>query len=400
MGLPLASIRVVDLTRFRSGPTAVRQLSDMGAQVIQVVAPSEGRGGASAFGVHGFDYQNVQRNKRSLRLNLRDARGRDVLLRLARRADVLVENFRPGVTARLGIDYETLRAENPRLIYGSISGFGQEGPYRDRPGYDQVAQGMGGLMSITGAPGGGPMRVGIPVADLTAGIFLAQGILVALIERERSGEGQWVTTSLLQAMVNMLDFQATRWLIGGEVPPQAGNDHPTTMPTGVFQCADGQINIAATTPAQWRGLCTTIGAEELAVGPALRGAGGAIGAAGGAARGDRSAHGEVRVRGADRGAQRGRRAVGADPGRAGRVRGPAGAVAADHGAGGAPGAGGAGGAGTAGAAVADAGVGAQRRAGPGVGQRRDPGGVGLHGGGDRGAAGVGASCRGMGRRTR
>ena len=271
MGLPLASIRVVDLTRFRSGPTAVRQLSDMGAQVIQVVAPGEGRGGASAFGVHGFDYQNVHRNKRSLRLNLRDARGRDVLLRLARRADVLVENFRPGVTARLGIDYETLRAENPRLIYGSISGFGQEGPYRDRPGYDQVAQGMGGLMSITGAPGGGPMRVGIPVADLTAGIFLAQGILVALIERERSGEGQWVTTSLLQAMVNMLDFQATRWLIGGEVPPQAGNDHPTTMPTGVFQCADGQINIAATTPAQWRGLCTTIGAEELADDPRFAG---------------------------------------------------------------------------------------------------------------------------------
>jgi crotonobetainyl-CoA:carnitine CoA-transferase CaiB-like acyl-CoA transferase len=261
MGLPLESIRVLDLTRFRSGPNAVRQLADMGADVVQVTRPGWGEG--TSFGARGFDYQNLQRNKRSLRLDLRDARGREALRRLARRSDVLVENFRPGVTARLGIDYDTLRAENPRLIYASISGFGQEGPYRGRPGYDQVAQGMGGLMSITGAPGGGPMRVGIPVADLTAGLYLAQGILVALLERERSGEGQWVTTSLLQAMVNMLDFQAARWLIDGETPPQAGNDHPTTMPTGVFQCADGQINIAATTGPQWRHLCTTIGAEAL-----------------------------------------------------------------------------------------------------------------------------------------
>ena len=211
------------------------------------------------------------------------------------------------------------------------------------------------------------MRVGIPVADLTAGLFLAQGILVALLERERSGEGQWVTTSLLQAMVNMLDFQATRWLIGGEVPPQAGNDHPTTMPTGVFQCADGQINIAATTPAQWRGLCTTIGAEDLLIGPALRGAGAAIGAASGAARGDRPADGDVRLRAADRGAQRGRRAVGADPGRAGRVREPAGAVAAHHGDGGASVAGGGWRAGSSCGRRATV-----RRVTAVVGQRRDP----------------------------
>lgn len=263
MPLPLEHIRVVDLTRFRSGPNAVRQLADMGADVVQV-APPGAAGDGSVFGARGFDYQNIQRNKRSMQLNLRDAAGREVLLRLVRDADVLVENFRPGVTERLGIDYETLRAENPRLIYASISGFGQTGPYRDRPGYDQVAQGMGGLMSVTGAPGGGPMRVGIPIADLTAGLYLAQGILVALVERERSGEGQWVTTSLLQTMVNMLDFQATRWLIGGEVPPQAGNDHPTTMPTGVYRCSDGQVNIAAATSAQWKALCGALGADELA----------------------------------------------------------------------------------------------------------------------------------------
>jgi len=262
MSLPLDHLRLIDLTRFRSGPNAVRQLSDMGAEVVQITPPP-GTGGGAVFGARGFDYQNVQRNKRSLQLNLQDPRGVEVLRRLAAQADILVENFRPGVTARLGIDYPTLQPLNPRLIYGSISGFGQEGPYRNRPGYDQVAQGMGGLMSITGAPGGGPMRVGIPIADLTAGLYLAQGILVALVERERSGQGQWVTTSLLQAMVNMLDFQATRWLIDGEVPPQAGNDHPTTMPTGVFRTADGHINIAAATQPQWRKLCAAIGADDL-----------------------------------------------------------------------------------------------------------------------------------------
>lgn len=259
MPLPLDHLRVIDLTRFRSGPNAVRQLADMGADVIQITRPP----GGVAHDTHGFDYQNIQRNKRSLQLDLQHPQGVEVLQRLADQADILVENFRPRVSARLGIDYATLQARNPRLIYASISGFGQEGPYRDRPGYDQVAQGMGGLMSVTGAPGGGPMRVGIPIADLTAGLYLAQGILVALVERERSGRGQWVTTSLLQAMVNMLDFQATRWLIGGEIPPQAGNDHPTTMPTGVFRTADGHINIAATTGPQWRNLCTVIDAEAL-----------------------------------------------------------------------------------------------------------------------------------------
>jgi len=258
--LPLAHIRVVDLCRARAGPTAVRQLADMGADVVRVETREVTEGDSTAL---GFDFLNLHRNKRAITLDLKHPRGIEVLKRLAARADVLVENFRPDVKHRLGIDYETLSAINPRLVYGSISGFGQTGPYADRPGYDQIAQGLGGLMSITGLPGQGPVRVGIPVADLTAGLFLAQGILVALLERERSGRGQWVHTSLLQAMVTMLDFQAARWLIDGEVPPQAGNDHPTGIPTGVFTTADGHINVAASGQAMYRRLCTAIGAPEL-----------------------------------------------------------------------------------------------------------------------------------------
>jgi crotonobetainyl-CoA:carnitine CoA-transferase CaiB-like acyl-CoA transferase len=220
----------------------------------------------------GFDSQNLHRNKRSLTLDLKSPRGIDILKRLIAKADVVVENFRPDVKTRLGIDYETLSKLNPRLIYGSISGFGQTGPYRDRPGYDQIAQGMGGLMSITGLPGQGPVRVGIPVADLTAGIFLAQGILVALLERERSGKGQWVHTSLLQAMMTMLDFQAARWLIAGEIPPQAGNDHPTAIPTGVFQTKDGHINIAASGQNMFRRLCEALGTEPLLDDPRFKSA--------------------------------------------------------------------------------------------------------------------------------
>jgi crotonobetainyl-CoA:carnitine CoA-transferase CaiB-like acyl-CoA transferase len=260
MPLPLAKIRVVDLTRARAGPTAVRQLADMGAAVIKVEARDEADGDATPL---GFDFLNLHRNKRAMTLDLKQPRGREILLRLVATTDVLVENYRPDVKHRLGIDYETLSRLNPRLVYGSISGFGQTGPYRDRPGYDQIAQGMGGLMSITGLPGQGPVRVGIPVADLTAGLFLAQGILVALLERETSGRGQWVHTSLLQAMVTMLDFQAARWLIDGEIPPQAGNDHPTGIHTGVFTTADGHINVAASSQEMYRRLCTAIGAPEL-----------------------------------------------------------------------------------------------------------------------------------------
>jgi crotonobetainyl-CoA:carnitine CoA-transferase CaiB-like acyl-CoA transferase len=260
MSLPLEPYTVIDLTRARSGPTCVRQLADMGAKVVQIWAREDGGGD---FPRRGFDSLNLHRNKRSMTLDLKSPRGIDIVKRLVAKADVVVENFRPDVKHRLGIDYETLARINPRLIYGSISGFGQTGPYRDRPGYDQIAQGMGGLMSITGLPGQGPVRVGIPVADLTAGIFLAQGILCALIERERSGKGQWVHTSLLEAMVTMLDFQAARWLIDGAIPPQAGNDHPTSIPTGVFKTADGHINIAASGQHMFRRLCETLGTEAL-----------------------------------------------------------------------------------------------------------------------------------------
>ncbi len=267
MALPLTDITVIDLTRARSGPTCVRQLADMGANVIQVEAIEDPD---RDFPRHGSDFQNLHRNKRSMTLNLKDERGVAILKRLVKGADVLVENFRPDVKTRLGIDYETLSKINCRLVYGSISGFGQEGPYRDRPGYDQIAQGMGGLMSITGEPGRGPMRAGIPVADLTAGLFLAQGILVALLEREKSGQGQWVCTSLLQAMVGMLDFQATRWLVEGQVPPQAGNDHPTGIPTGVFKTEDGHINIAAAGQRMFKRLCEVLGAPELPSDPRFR----------------------------------------------------------------------------------------------------------------------------------
>jgi crotonobetainyl-CoA:carnitine CoA-transferase CaiB-like acyl-CoA transferase len=258
--LPLARFTVIDLTRARSGPTAVRQLAEMGANVIQVAARSDD---GNDFAHDGFDYQNLHRNKRAISLDLKKPKGVEILKKLVARADVVVENFRPDVKDRLGIDYDTLSAINPRLVYASISGFGQSGPYRDRPGYDQIAQGMGGLMSITGLPGQGPVRVGIPVADLTAGLFLSHGILVALLEREQSGRGQWVHTSLLEAMVRMLDFQASRWTIGKEIPPQAGNDHPTGIPTGVFRTADGHMNIAASGQAMYRRLCEALGTPQL-----------------------------------------------------------------------------------------------------------------------------------------
>ncbi len=259
----LGRFLVLDLTRVRSGPTAVRQLADWGARVIKIEAPEKGGGEGLGGPRHGPDFQNLHRNKRSLSLDLKSAAGKAVFLKLAARADVVVENYRPDVKTRLGIDYPALRAINPRLVYASISGFGQDGPYRDRPGFDQIAQGMGGLMSITGLPGQGPVRAGIPVADLTAGLFCALGILVALLEREVSGQGQWVQASLLQAQIAMLDFQAARWLIKGEVPRQAGNNHPTSIPTGVFATADGHINIAAAGQEIWERLARAIGGAAL-----------------------------------------------------------------------------------------------------------------------------------------
>ena len=245
----LSPYTVLDLTRVRSGPTCVRQLADWGANVIKIEDPSDtaGLGGPRS----GSDFQNLHRNKRSMTLNLKAKQGVEIFKKLAQKSDVIVENYRPDVKKRLGIDYESVQGVNPRIIYASISGFGQDGPLSGRPGFDQIAQGMGGLMSITGEPGRGPMRVGIPVADLCAGIFCSQGILLALMERERSGKGQWVQTSLLQAQVFMLDFQASRWLMDKDVAPQAGNDHPTSIPTGVFKTSDGYINLGVAGQAIW-----------------------------------------------------------------------------------------------------------------------------------------------------
>ena len=269
MTIPTASkalnrYTVLDLTRVRSGPTAVRQLADWGANVIRVELPASQDKGQLGGPRGGPDFQNLHRNKRSLSLNLKTPEGVAILKKLVGKADVLVENFRSDVKARLGIDYECLKKINPRLVYASISGFGQDGPLRDRPGFDQIAQGMGGLMSITGAPGRGPMRVGIPIADLCAGLFCAQGVMIALLEREASGEGQWIQTSLLQAQIFMLDFQAARWLVDHEVPGQAGNNHPTSIPTGVFETADGYINLAVAGQVIWQRFCEALGRPELA----------------------------------------------------------------------------------------------------------------------------------------
>ncbi len=260
----LSRFTVLDLTRVRAGPTCVRQLADWGANVIKIDALLEDAGGEQLGGPRqGADFQNLHRNKRAISLNLKDPKGLDVFNRLVARADVVVENFRPDVKAKLGVDYESVKKINPRIVYGSISGFGQDGPYHKRPGFDQIAQGMGGLMSITGAPGEGPMRVGIPVADLTAGLFCAMGILTALLEREVSGEGQWVQTSLLQAQIFMLDFQAARWLMEKDVAQQAGNDHPTSIPTGVFKTSDGYINIATAGGRTWQRFAEALGAPDL-----------------------------------------------------------------------------------------------------------------------------------------
>ncbi len=261
---PLSHFTVLDLTRVRSGPTAVRQMADWGAEVIKIEAPeaidpAKGMGGSRS----GPDFQNIHRNKRGMTLNLKDPDGINVFLKMVKKADVVVENFRPDVKDRLGIDYDSLRAVNRKIVLASISGFGQDGPYAKRPGFDQIAQGMGGLMSITGLPGQGPVRAGIPVADLTAGLFCAMGIFVALLEREQSGEGQWVQSSLLQSQIAMLDFQAARWLVKGEVAPQAGNNHPTSIPTGVFKTSDGHINIAASGDTMWLRLCDALGAPGM-----------------------------------------------------------------------------------------------------------------------------------------
>jgi crotonobetainyl-CoA:carnitine CoA-transferase CaiB-like acyl-CoA transferase len=265
--LPLSKFTVLDLTHARAGPTAVRQLADWGAKVIKIEPPGAAATDITGSRREGFDFQNLHRNKRSLSLNLKSKEGLAIFMKMAEKADVIVENFRSTVKHRLGVDYESVRKVNPRIVYGSISGFGQTGPYAKRPGVDQIAQGMGGLMSITGLPGQGPVRVGIPIDDLCAGLLLAQAMLMALIERETSGEGQWVHTSLLEAQIFMLDFQASRWLQAHEVAKQAGNDHPTGIPTGLFPTADGQINIAASGDNLYKRFCEAAEAPHLLTDP-------------------------------------------------------------------------------------------------------------------------------------
>jgi crotonobetainyl-CoA:carnitine CoA-transferase CaiB-like acyl-CoA transferase len=260
----LSRFRILDLSRVRAGPTCVKQFADFGADVIKIETPPGTEGYESMGGPRdGPDFQNLHRNKRSMTLNLKAAEGVAIFMKLAKTADVVVENYRPDVKFRLGVDYESLKKANPRIILASISGFGQDGPYRDRPGFDQIAQGMGGFMSITGFPGQGPVRAGTAIADLSAGLFAALGIMTALLEREASGQGQWVQSSLLMSQIALLDFQAARYLMKGEVPGQAGNDHPTSMPTSAYRTKDGYMNVAVTGEGIWKRLCRAIKREDL-----------------------------------------------------------------------------------------------------------------------------------------
>ncbi len=263
--LPLSHYLVLDLTIARAGPTAVRLLADWGANVLKIEPPPESTAAANSVtgARHGPDEQNLHRNKRSIAIDLKNPDGKALFLDLVRRADIVVENFRADVKRRLGIDYATLAGTNPRIILASISGFGQDGPYGDRPGVDQIIQGMSGLMSVTGEPGRGPMRVGVAISDTSAGMFLGQGILLALLSREQTGRGQWVHTSLLEAMLAKLDFQAARYTMSGEVPGQEGNHHPTQVPMGTFESSDGLVNVAASSGKMWEAFCRALGAGHL-----------------------------------------------------------------------------------------------------------------------------------------
>jgi len=260
-GLPLSGVTVLDVTLARAGPTCVRHLGDWGADVIRIEPPQsvEARNASKS---SNADFQNLHRNKRVMQLNLKTPEGLAAFMRLAARADVVVENMKASVKDRLGISYADISKVNPRIVYGSISGFGQDGPYSKRGGVDQIVQAMGGLMSVTGAPGQGPMRVGIAINDLVAGTMLALGIMMALFDRNRTGVGRWVYTSLLETQVFLLDFQAARWLIDKEVAGQAGNDHPTGVPTSIYPTADGHISLAAPSPRVWARLCETLGKPE------------------------------------------------------------------------------------------------------------------------------------------
>jgi len=260
----LQRFRVLDLSRVRAGPTCVRMLADFGADVIRIEPPPGIDPNEAMFAADRWngDFQNLNRNKRSLTLNLKLPEGREVFRRLVENADVVVENWRPDVKKRLGVDYEALSAINPRIVLASISGFGQDGPYAGRPGFDQIIQGMGGLMSVTGLPGQGPVRAGLAVADSSTGLYTALGILTALLEREQSGRGQWVHASLLHAQIAMMDFQAARYLNDGDVPVQEGNDHPTSSPMGLFRARDGMFNLGVAGEGNWKRFCDALGRAD------------------------------------------------------------------------------------------------------------------------------------------
>lgn len=265
----LSGLRVLDLSRVRAGPACVRILADFGADVIRVEPPPGVDPNEAMFAADRMsgDFQNLNRNKRSMTLNLKYPEGREILYKMVEKADIVVENWRPDVKARLGLDYETLRKINPRIILASISGYGQSGPYERRPGFDQIIQGVSGLMSVTGEAGGKPMRAGLAVADVGAGMYAAVGILLAVIERERSGEGQWVQSSLLHSLIAMLDFQAARYLNDGDVPVAVGNDHPTSSPMGVYEASDGPFNLGSSGEGTWQRLCAIIEREDLVANP-------------------------------------------------------------------------------------------------------------------------------------
>ena len=264
----LDHLTVLDLTRVRAGPTCCRVLADFGANVIKIEAPEGVDPNAGMSGDrHGYDMLNLHRNKRSMTLNLKTEEGHATFMRMVENADIVVENFRPDVKHRLGVDYDVLAAVNRGIILASISGFGQDGPYARRAGFDQIAQGMGGLMMVTGENGKGPMRAGTAVADSSAGLYAAIGILTALQERDKTGIGQWVHTSLLEAQIALMDFQAARWLVEGEVPQQAGNDHPYATPMGVIATSDGYLNLGVGGEGQWKALCQTIDRPDIANDP-------------------------------------------------------------------------------------------------------------------------------------
>ncbi len=253
----LARFRVLDLSRVRAGPNCVRMLTDFGADVIRIEPPAGVDPNEAMFAANrrGGDFQNINRNKRSMTLNLKKPGALEILMRLVKDADVVVENWRPDVKKKLGVDYEALAAVNPRIILASISGFGQDGPYAWRPGFDQIVQGMGDLMSVTGHAESGPVRAGLAVADMSAGLYTALGILTALLEREVSGRGQWVHASLLHAQIAMMDFQGARYLNDQDIPVQVGNNHPTSSPMGLFEASDGVFNLGASGEGNWVRLC-------------------------------------------------------------------------------------------------------------------------------------------------